>query len=432
MKSQLNPLAVSLNQDIDAAPNCVGQQLSKRGKAVFYPSKGILGQTAEAKGCAINATIGTAYEDDGSPLCLDAMTSAVNIPSTSFLYAPSYGVPEIRTTWSQMQLAKNPSLAGKQISLPVVTNALTHALSVAAYLLIDEGDELIVPDLYWGNYNLLFKNAYGCTFNTYPAFVNEGFNIAGLSDALAEPGEKKLVLLNFPNNPTGYTVTEAEAKQICAALLDAATAGKQISVLLDDAYFGLVYEDGVAQESLFAELADLHENILAVKLDGPTKEDYVWGFRVGFVTFGCKGATPEQYKALEAKTAGTVRGNISSCSHIGQDILLQAYKDPDYAKQKQEKYETLRQRYVRIRELFSASPEWAQSFTPLPFNSGYFMCVRPIGVEAETVRAKLLADFDTGVIVQAGLIRVAFSSVPIAQIEPLFTNLHAAICDLQT
>ena len=49
-------------------------------------------------------------------------------------------------------------------------------------------------------------------------------------------------------------------------------------MLVDDAYFGLVYEDNVFKESIFARLAGLSENIMAVKLDGPTKEDYVWGW----------------------------------------------------------------------------------------------------------------------------------------------------------
>ena len=54
-------------------------------------------------------------------------------------------------------------------------------------------------------------------------------------------------------------------------LLQSAQAGNRIVALLDDAYFGLVYESNVAKESLFAALADLHENILAVKLDGPVQ-----------------------------------------------------------------------------------------------------------------------------------------------------------------
>ena len=72
----------------------------------------------------------------------------------------------------------------------------------------------------------------------------------------------------------------------------AAQRGLKLVVLVDDAYFGLVYEAGVMRESLFALLCGLHPNLLAVKLDGPTKEDYVWGFRVGFLTYGIGHATP--------------------------------------------------------------------------------------------------------------------------------------------
>ena len=76
--------------------------LSERGKAIYFPSKGILGQTAEAKTAKINATIGTAFENDGSPLTLECMEALVNIPSDSFLYAPSFGLPKLREEWGKL------------------------------------------------------------------------------------------------------------------------------------------------------------------------------------------------------------------------------------------------------------------------------------------------------------------------------------------
>ena len=60
----------------------------------------------------------------------------------------------------------------------------------------------------------------------------------------------------------------------------------KVVVLIDDAYFGLVFEPGVYTQSIFTELSDRSPNLLAVKIDGATKEDYVWGFRVGFLTYG--------------------------------------------------------------------------------------------------------------------------------------------------
>jgi aspartate/methionine/tyrosine aminotransferase len=428
----MNPLAEGLNEDLRAgAPQILGM-LSERGKAIYFPFKGILGQTAEAKNARINATIGTAFEDDGSALALECMESMVRVSSDAFLYAPSFGLPKLREEWGKLLSIKNPGLQGKTFSLPVATAALTHGLSIAGYLFLDEGDEVLLPDLFWDNYELLFCEGFGAKLKFYNTFVNGGFDVAAFSKALnAGKAAKKVVLLNFPNNPTGYTPTEDEAKALTEAIRNAAEAGNRIVVLLDDAYFGLVYEEGITRESLFGSLIDLHPNVLGVKLDGATKEDYVWGFRVGFITFGFQGATAAHLKALENKAAGAVRGTISNAPRLSQSLLLEAYTSPEYAAQKKQKYEILSERARRIRALIKAHPEYAKSFEVMPFNSGYFMCVKPIGVDPEALRKELIANYSTGVIVLAGLIRLAFSAVPTDSIEALFANLHHAIQKLQ-
>lgn len=425
-----NPLAESLNAEL-SANNCrVFNMLSQQGKAIFFPSKGILGQGAEAKGAEINATIGTALEDDGSPLTLPCVQSALNLPKSSFLYSPSFGDPNLRAAWKEQIIRKNPSIQGKKFSSPVVTAALTHAISCAAYLFLDEGNEVILPDLYWDNYELVFENGKNAKLRTFNTFKNGGFDTEALRNALQGNG-KKVLLLNFPNNPTGYTATEQEAEEIASILKETAEKETPVVALLDDAYFGLVYEDGVYTESLFAKLADASENLLAVKLDGPTKEDYVWGFRVGFMSFAWKNASDAQLKAMEAKAAGVVRGNISNAPSISQKILLAAYQSENYLAEKQEKYNTLKKRYDCILEVFKNHPEYKETFEPMPFNSGYFMCIRPIGVEAETLRRKLIEDYSTGVIVLSGLVRLAFSSVPTEKIPLLFENIYQAILKLR-
>jgi aspartate/methionine/tyrosine aminotransferase len=427
----MHPLASALNAELATADSPLLTLLSLKGKRAYFPSKGILGQSAEAKDATINATIGTAFEEDGSPLCLECLEELVKLPSTSFLYAPSFGLPSLRETWRNMLKVKNPSLADKSFSLPVVTHALTHGLSVAGQLFVGEGEEIILPDLYWDNYELLFEEAFGGVLTTFPMFDGTAFNVAAMEKLLFAPGEKKVVILNFPNNPTGYTATHSDAEAICAALLRAAEAGKKLVVILDDAYFGLVYEPGVSKESLFSELADMHRHVLAIKLDGPTKEDYVWGFRTGFMTFGMKDATAVHYRALEAKAAGVVRGSISSASSIAQHLLQKAYSLPAYAEQKQAKYDILLRRYQRIKELLAAHPEYADSFQPMPFNSGYFMCVKPLGVAPEALRKQLLETKGTGVIVLSGLIRLAFSAVPCDKLDALFENLHLTIQEMK-
>ncbi len=423
----MNTLAKQLNATLGPA---VGF-LSAEGKRMYFPYGGILGQGGEAKGCEINATIGMAFEEDGSPLVMDCFAKNAPLGRKAFLYAGSFGLPALREQWRAMELKKNPSLEGVRTSNPVVTNALTHGLRLAAELFADPRDELVTPDLFWDNYELIFKDAVGCKVRHFNTFKKGAFDAAALKAALLAPGMKKILILNFPNNPTGYTATFADAKKIVAAVKAAARAGKKVVVVLDDAYFGLVYEPGVHGESLFADFATLHPNVLAVKLDGTTKEDYVWGLRVGFVTFAFKGATDEQLKALEAKAAGNVRSAISNVSSVGQHLAIAAYSDKGYDAQKKQKYNVLRARYDEIRRILKAHPEYDALFEVMPFNSGYFMCVKPRGVEAEAVRRHLIANYSTGTIVLSGLIRLAFSTIPKAKLAQLFANVAAAIADLK-
>ena len=426
-KRKMNKLAQGLNKTLGEAAGF----LSDVGKRMYFPYGGILGQGAEAKKCAVNATIGMAFEEDGTPLVMKCFSENTKLPKTAFLYASSFGVMALREKWRELQIKKNPSLRNKTFSCPVVTSALTHGLRMAAELFTGPGDTVVVPDLYWDNYSLVFEEARGAKLATFPMFTARGkFDADAMKAVLMGRGKKKVLILNFPNNPTGYTATNEDAKRIVAAVKAAAKAGKKVVVILDDAYFGLVYESGVHFESLFAEFSDLHENVLAVKLDGTTKEDYVWGIRVGFATFAFKGATPEQLKALEAKAAGNVRSSVSNISSIGQHLSVMAYADARYDEQKREKYEVLRRRYDVIRRILAEHPEYAKRFQVMPFNSGYFMCVKPIGVDPEKVRRQLIAKYSTGTIVLSGLIRIAFSAVPAEKLPEVFANVANAVADL--
>ena len=405
--------------------------LSPLGRRMYFPYGGILGQGAEAKKCEINATIGMAFEEDGSPLVMDCFRREVNLDKRIFLYAGSFGLPKLRELWRKMELEKNPSMKGVEFSNPVVTNALTHGLRIAAELFASQEDTLVTPDLFWDNYELIFGEAVGCRVAHFNTFTGGRFDADAMKAALLAPGDKKLLILNFPNNPTGYTATFEDACRIVAAVREAAEAGKRIVVILDDAYFGLVYEEGVHAESLFAEFATLHENVLAVKLDGTTKEDYVWGLRVGFITFAFKGATPAQLQALEAKAAGNVRSGISNVTSVGQQLSITAYEDEGYERQKKEKFAVLERRYREIRRILAAHPEYAKLFEVMPFNSGYFMCVKPIGCDAEVVRRRLIDGYSTGTIRLSGLIRLAFSTTPFDKLERLFENVANAIRDVR-
>jgi aspartate/methionine/tyrosine aminotransferase len=424
--------ARTLNDLILKQNASVLKMLSEKGKNIFFPKLGILSQSAQARGKNINASIGEAVEDDGTSMHLPAFESLVNLPVNSvFPYAPSYGKKEFRDIWKRFLVAKNPSLKDTLFSTPIATNGVTHGISMAGYMFADQGDTVILSDLYWENYSLLLENGYGAEICTFELFSKGGFNMDSFAGTLSSVKQEKIILLlNFPNNPAGYTPLASEVDPIVGEIHRLAKAGKKIVVLIDDAYFGLVYEDNVFKESIFTRLSSLHENVLAVKLDGPTKEDYVWGFRVGFITYGIKNGTAELYEALENKTAGAVRGNISNVSHLTQSLLQAVYSDEGYESAKKQKYAILKNRYSLLKETI-ARPPYPEYLDPLPFNSGYFMCLKlRKGLNTEKVRLHLLEKYSTGVIVFGDVIRLAFSSVPQSRIPELIDNLYHACADL--
>lgn len=429
----MNPQAEELNKVILAKNPAIYEMLSERGKNIYYPKKGILAQTADANGTKINATIGAAIEDDHSPMRLESIASKLNIaPGLAFPYAPSFGRPDIRSKWRSMIYEKNPSLEGYEISLPVVTNALTHGVSMVGYLFLDEGEEIISPDLFWDNYDLILNNSYGAKIGTFNTFKGGGFDLESFKTKLNDgPISKKVIILNFPNNPSGYSPTDEEYAAIVEIITASATRGNKIVVFCDDAYFGLVYEEGIGRQSIFAELNKAHENILAVKLDGPTKEDYVWGFRVGFITYGIKGGDAELYGALELKTAGAVRGNISNASNLSQSLLLQAYNNTDYQAQKEEKFNTLKGRYEAVKEALKEE-SYKEYFTALPYNSGYFMCLKLVdGIDGEELRHLLIKKYGIGIINLNNLIRVAYAAIAANDVKELFDGIYAACKELK-
>lgn len=434
----MNEIARQLNEEIAQGNGHLMGMLSEVGKHLFFP-KGILSQSAEAKQKAhrINATIGIAKEGGGIMRLPSVMDSIEGLaPENSLTYAPSFGIADLRHAWREEMYVKNPSLDGKEVSLPVVTCGITQAISVMADLWIDPGDVVIVPDMMWGNYNLILSVRKGATLSKYSLFTEEGrFNLDAFQAKVTEEAarrDKIIVLLNFPQNPTGYTVTRDEAVRIADILEAVAAGGTNVVAVTDDAYFGLFYEEDVLKESIFSLITGRHERLMAIKLDGATKEDYVWGLRVGFLTFGISPCANQAavYDALEKKTAGSVRGSISNASHLGQSIVLKAMKTPGYAESKLAKGEILKARANKVAEV-SRDPKYADAWSVFPFNSGYFMCIRLAHTDAETLRLHLLDKYGVGLIsLGEADIRIAFSCIEIEEVRELFDTIYQGVQDL--
>jgi aspartate/methionine/tyrosine aminotransferase len=430
----MNALVRQLNETLQRENPHVFEMLSELGKKLYFPREGIISQSAEAgaKATKYNATIGIALEKR-KPMHLKLLQDTLSAyePKDLYPYAPPAGKPELRAAWREKLLADNPSLRGKPFGNPIVTNALTHGLSIVADLFLDAGDAVIMPDKNWENYELTFCLRRGADMVQFPLYDGAGrFNADGLRDAiLAQKARgKAVVVLNFPNNPTGYTPTVAEGDAIIGAIRAGAEAGINIVVAVDDAYFGLFFEDSM-HESLFGKLIGLHPRVLPVKVDGATKEDFVWGFRVGFLTYG--GGSDALLAALEQKTLGIIRATISSGPHPSQTFVLRALRSPGFEAERRAKFEIMKRRANLVKAVLD-SGKYDDAWEYYPFNSGYFMCLKLKRVSAEALRVRLLDRYGVGTIALGDTdLRIAFSCLEDEEIPDLFDILYKAAKELE-
>ncbi len=423
----INELAKSLNETLKGT--IIERMLSDLGTRMYFP-KGIIAQSAEAKklGKTANATIGMSCVN-GKPIILPSVQKELpNLTSgEAVAYAPTAGNEELRNLWKESLIEKNPGLKDKTFTLPVLVPGLTAGLSYLSDLFISEGDTLLAANPSWDNYPLIVKDRRNAEFVQFNMFKDGGFDIDSFRTAMEEQAKsgKVRVLLNFPQNPSGYSATKDEVKSICEVVKNIADNGADVLVWCDDAYFGLRYEDDIEPQSLFAYLADIHEKVLAVKIDGPTKEDYVWGFRAGFLTFGCKGLSQEHYTALIQKLMGVIRSSVSCASTPSQSIMIKALSKPEIKTEKESFYKILEARY-RIVKAFLATKENNAALEPLPFNSGYFMSLHCKGFNAEDLRQKLLNEHGIGVIaIDQNTIRIAFSSIDNDLLEAVYEKVYS-------
>ena len=421
----INPLAQELNDALKGTTP--GELLSDVGTRLYFP-KGIIAQSAEAKklGKTANGTIGTTVVE-GKPIMLPSIKKYVPDLTSSELvgYAPTAGNPDLRAMWKESIIRKNPLLKDKKFSLPVVVPGLTAGISYLADLFLDETKPLVAADPTWDNYVLIAEARRNAKFIQFKMFKDGKFNIEGLKETMQKQAESGSVriLLNFPQNPSGYSPTSGEAKQLVSIVKEIAEKGAKVMVWCDDAYFGLNYEDNIEKQSLFAYLCDLHENVLAAKIDGPTKEDFAWGFRTGFITFGCKGLSDAQYEALVKKLMAAIRSSVSCAATPSQSLILKAASDGKLEEEKAEFRKILERRYKLVRDFVSTHE--SKFIKPLPFNSGYFMSFDTMSIDAEKLRQKLLNDRGIGTIsIDVKTLRVAFSSLDEEKINIVYQAIY--------
>ncbi|MEM9557830.1 MAG: aminotransferase class I/II-fold pyridoxal phosphate-dependent enzyme [Acidobacteriota bacterium] len=435
-----------VNAILDAEAPLLARFLSRLGRDAFFPPD-IPFQAQEARGTTYNGTIGVFTDGAGGAVPLPSMSRAFELDaqdlSRAFLYSPVVGLPELRRAWASWQ--RGGQLCGEEIdaaaptSLPVVTCGLSHGLSLIADLFGQPGRGLSVVSPYWGNYRQIYTMRTGTAVHTAPAYADGVWRpealpelLATLSDESGESGgsdEPTMALVNFPSNPGGYMPTADERRRLVDGLLRIADQ-RPLLVLSDDAYSGLVYADDAPSRSLFWDLAGRHENLLAVKLDGATKEFSFFGGRVGFVTFGLELSERAQ-SALDNKFASMIRSTVGSPVASSQVVLLQSLRG-DAEAEVNDVRRVARARYDAVMPVLETVDR--ALLRPLPFNAGFFVLMElpeELGLDPHDVRRYLIARHDVGIVgAQPNYLRLATCSVAAEMLPEMMRRIEAGVREL--
>jgi len=434
----------------------IANLFSALGRSIELP-QGIFYWTGRAKKEAtINATIGSACGPE-SEIVEGAGDGVVTfyLPSLSqyfagltseetFAYAPILGLPELRKAWRDYVLHKLADLRERVepcLTLPAMTPGITGGLHVAAKLFVDRDEVVVSPDRLWGNYRNIVERNVGGRIETFPFFDGDAFNITGMQrkllDTLASQ-TKAVLMLNFPNNPVGYSPPTSQVPAVVEALVEVVDeSDRSLVVVVDDAYEGYVYEPGTLARSMFAELCDAHRRILPVKLDGASKEFLFYGGRIGAMSFGLPSKLDVDREALDKeldnKLSGIIRSTVSNCARPVQSALLKALADIETAEAERGRVVEVLGRRANLLKAELAKID-APQLKVLPFNAGFFCFCDIEGIDADALADRLMVAYKTGVVpIKSGKvngIRVAFCSVPEPDIPQLAANIAAAIADL--
>lgn len=420
------------NEAIRESSEALYRLLSDLGRRAAFPPD-IPYQAGQARGKRFNATIGQITDGRGRIMALPAIERALDLDdgkrNRALLYSPIQGIEPLRRRWLEWQRR-----AGEdgRASLPMVTVGLTHGLSLVADLFAGPRRPVAVATPYWGNYRQVFSLRTGAEMVTAPAYVEGRFHPQAISAALTgvRPGEPAIAILNAPSNPGGYSPPPAQRRALVDSLVKVAES-RPLLVVCDDAYAGLVYEEGVETRSLFWELEGLHPNLVPVKVDGATKEFDLFGGRVGFLTFAVEEGSPAA-TALESKMMCLSRATVGSPVAVSQVLLLAAMEDETVEAEIERVQAVLGRRYRVLKGALEGIDR--DLLRPMPFNSGCFALVEidaSVGVDADTVRHHLLEHHDTGLIaIGPRFLRIAFCSVEENALPQLVERLEKGVREL--
>lgn len=251
----------------------------------------------------------------------------------------------------------------------LVTNGGSEAINFALATICDAGDEIVVPEPYYANYNG-FATALDVKVKAIESHLEEGFALPKISEFEKKISPKtKAILICNPGNPTGYLYSKEELLHLRDIVLK-----HDIFLIADEVYREYVYDGEKHHSILTLEGLENH----AIVVDSESKRFSMCGARVGYMVTKNKKVHTEAMKFAQAR--------LSPVS-IGQIAATAAHEDTsDYLEQ-------VKIEYQQRRDLLVAELRKIPGVV-CPTPKGAFYCMAQLPVKDTDEFAKwMLSDF---------------------------------------
>lgn len=226
-------------------------------------------------------------------------------------YTPSCGTIELRELIARKLSCDNHiPVKAKNI---IVTAGAKYAIFAAMMTALNPGDEVIIPAPYWVSYPEMCT-ALGVAAVCVAATQQNNFCLTPEALMRAITPKTRMIILNYPNNPTGATYDRAALTGLLEVI-----RGKNIYVLSDEIYETLVY-DGKEHTS-FASLPGAAD--CTITINGFSKAFSMTGWRLGYL------AAHDDFVAQASKV---IDHTTSCCSSISQAAAVAVFDDTQWAK----------------------------------------------------------------------------------------------------
>jgi len=236
-------------------------------------------------------------------------------------YTPSAGTDEIRQAICRKLKEENNIPC--EASNIIVTSGAKYAIFVSMVAFLDKGDEVLIPSPFWVSYPEMVKLC-GAKAKIIKTKAKDNFKLSADTLARAISKKTKLLVLNYPSNPTGVTYSEGELKAIYDVVKD-----KNIIVLSDEIYEILTYD--AARHISFASIGDAHK--FTVTINGFSKSFSMTGWRLGYL----------EAAANFIEAISKVIDHTTSCaSSVSQAAGLAAIEDKKWPQTMREEFENRR------------------------------------------------------------------------------------------